>query len=127
MPLFGLLALATMALSGGAAHAQQAAQKPQCFRSSDWGGWKATPDANAMYIRVGGGRIFRIDFAHGCAALHHGGHLVNKVRGSGLICQPIDLDLRVSFGRRMSTACIASKLTQLTPEEVAALPKRLTP
>jgi len=49
------------------------------------------------------------------------------VRGSGMICRPIDLDLRVSVGRRMSTPCIASKLTQLTPEEAAALPKGLKP
>ena len=126
-PALGLVALATLALTGAAAHAQETAPKPQCFRSSDWRGSKATPDGSAIYIRVGSGRIYRVDFAHACTALTHGGHLIHRTRGSGSICSAIDLDLRVSLGGGMSTPCRASKLTQLTAEEADALPRGLRP
>jgi hypothetical protein len=124
---FSLVTLATAALIAAVADAQTTFEKPRCFRSSDWRGWKATPDASAIYIRVSSSRIYRVDFAHACNALRHGNHLFNRVRGSGRICTAIDLDLRVSVGRGMSTPCIASKLTELTPEEAAALPKSLRP
>ena len=122
-----LVILATLALVGATADAQPTGDKPRCFRSSDWRGWKATPDVRAIYIRVGSRRIYRVDFAHACTALRRGSHLFNRVRGSGSICSAIDLNLRVSVGGGMSTPCIASKLTELTPEETAALPKGLRP
>jgi hypothetical protein len=123
----GLAALAMLALSATAAQAQQPAAKPQCFRLSDWRGWKATADYTAIYIGVGNRRIYRVDFARACTALGHGRHLIHRARGSGSICSAIDLDLRVSMGGRMTTPCPARTLTQLTPEEAAALPKGLRP
>jgi len=122
-----LTTLATLTLVGTSANAQPAVQKPQCFRSSDWRGWRATPDASALYIRVGARGIYRVDFAHACNGLGRGSQLVHRSRGGRSICSALDLDLRVAVGSGMSTPCIASKLTQLTPEEATALPKGLRP
>ena len=41
-------------------------RNPQtCFLSSDWSGWKASPDSKALYIRVGA-RVLRLDLAQAC-------------------------------------------------------------
>jgi hypothetical protein len=55
-----------------------------------------------------------------------GVHLVFKGRGSS-ICGPLDLDLAVSDGHGFNTPLIARSLTKLTPEEVAAIPRKYQP
>ncbi len=49
------------------------------------------------------------------------------VRGSDRICTPIDLDLRVSDGFGMAMPIRAKTITKLTPEEIAAIPKKDRP
>jgi hypothetical protein len=101
---------------------------PKCFYSRDWNGWKASPDGKSIYIRVGVRDLYRLDFSHSCSAAQGVGvHLVTRVRGSSLICNPIDLDLKVSDGRGFATPCIVSGITPLSAEDAAALPKNLRP
>ncbi len=120
---------AAMALAAPAADipAKTPARTP-CFRSQDWSGWKATPDARSLYIGVGGNRIYRLDMASACPALNQiGVHLVTRTRGSGWICHALDVDLKVSDGRAFMSACIVNGLTVLSADEAAALPKALRP
>lgn len=115
-----------------ATHAQDTravkSSKPDCFLSHDWSGWKATPDSKAMYIRVGGNRLYRLDMAQACPSLNGiGMYLVTRTRGSSWICHPLDLDLKVSDGHGFKTACIVSGITRLSPEAAKALPRNQQP
>ena len=119
---------APVAIAAPAAQSPAAQPKEECFASSDWDGWKATPDSRTVYIRVGINKIFRIDLASECPELQDPvAHLVTTLRGSAWICRAIDLDLKVSDGHGFVSPCFVSKLTRLTPEEAAALPKKLRP
>jgi len=81
-----------------------------------------------MYIRTGARSLYRLDFVNGCqAARGVGVHLVTRVRGSGWICDALDLDLKVADGHGFATPCIISKITPLSADEAAALPKSLRP
>ena len=96
--------------------------------SSDWNGWKASPDSKSIYIRVGVSKLFRIDLANACPALQGVGvHLVTRTHGSPWICRPLDLDLKVGQGHGFTTPCMVSDITPLSAAEAAALPKALRP
>jgi len=129
--------LLAVALAGGlaatAAQAQEApaapAAKPArtCFYLSDWHGWSA-PDRDTLYLKVRAKDVYRLDLSHGSSQLQWpGSHLVSVVRGSDRICSPIDLDLSVSDGYSMSIPIRAKTITKMTPEEIAAIPKKYRP
>lgn len=128
-------ALALAIPSAGAATAQPGqssagkppAQGQQCFRTSAIDNYTATDDEKTLYIRANGGHYFKVDFADRCIGLAFRDRIVLKTYGaSNLICQPIDLDLRIN-DTGMRAICTATSLRALTPEEVAALPKKLKP
>ena len=127
-----LIGLAIAGFSGLAASAQDAAPAPakparQCFYLSDWRGWTA-PDKNTLYMKVRGRDVYRVDLAWGSNQLTWpGSHLVSVVRGSDSICQPLDLDLRVSDGMGFAVPIRAKAITKLTPDEIKAIPKKYQP
>jgi len=130
----GVAVCGAFALSGSvltsAALAQPAAPKTaaHCFYAHDWQGWHA-PNEHMMYIRVNMHEVYRVDFASSCQALTWpDAHLITTFRGSDSVCTPLDLDIKVSEGiRGIPEPCIASGISQLTPEEVAAIPKKDLP
>jgi hypothetical protein len=132
-PALAGLAAATCLTGTAQAQTQKSARpESQCFHLRDWHGWKATPDAKAIYIRVGRSDIRRLDLMGSCPALNAGGtHLVTRVRGSSWICHPLDLDLgvadRIGPRSRSRIPCPVTQITRLTPAEAAALPKGLRP
>ena len=128
--LVALTALAAGSILGlSSAYAGPAGSGPaRCFYSHDWSGWTVSPDAKSMYIRTGVRNIYRLDFANACRAAQGAGvHLVTRIRGSSLVCGPLDLDLKVADGHGFTTPCIVSQITPLSAEEAAALPKKLKP
>ena len=81
-----------------------------------------------MYVRVGMHRVFRLDFASSCHSMTWPDvHLVTVFRGSSSVCSPLDIDLKVSDGHGIAEPCIVSGLTELTPDQIAALPKKSLP
>ncbi len=125
-----LITALLLGLAAGPLIAAPAAQAEgaQCFYSQDWDGWKATPDSKAIYIKVGVNKIYRIDLARECPTLQSPyAHLITGTPTGSAICTAIDLDLRVSDNGGSRVACIPSKITRLSPEEAAALPKNLRP
>ncbi len=128
-----LSAAATFAFAGPGA-AQPAAPAPastkpaaQCFYSHDWDGWKATPDAKSIYIRVNINHYYRIDFSDSCPTLNApNAHLITKTIND-LVCSAIDLDLKVSDSPGFAVPCIVSAITPLSPADVQALPKKQKP
>jgi hypothetical protein len=123
-----LLGLASLCAFGAANAEPPARSAPKCFYSRDWNGWKASPDGKAIYIRAGANYIYRLDLGNACPAANGiGVHLVTKTRGSGSICGPLDLDLKVSDGRGFATPCMVSGVTPLSAEEASVLPNNLRP
>ncbi len=125
-----LTALAAAGLIASAASAQaQPLDKPAraerpCFSLSDWHGW-SSPSRDILYMKVRNKDVYRLDLAYGSSQLNWpGSHIVSVVRGSDRVCAPIDLDLRVSDGFGIGIPIRAKTITKLTPEEIAAIPKK---
>ena len=98
-----------------------------CFNIHDWSGWRAVDD-KTLLIRVNIREIWRIDLSYACSTLTApDAHLVTEVRGSEQICHAIDLDLSVADSNRFKTPCFVKDIHLLTPEEVAATPKKDLP
>lgn len=122
-----MAALAALGLSG-VAHADAPAAKPKssCFFTRDWAGWRA-PNKDTIYLRVNVRDIWRIDLSSGSQLLTWpDSHLINEVRGPDSVCSPIDLDLRVA-NDHIVIPLFVKAITRLTPEEVAAIPKKDLP
>lgn len=101
----------------------------QCFYSNQFEGFRAIND-HAFYMRVNINDIYRIDLAQSCPELTYPDvRLDTVVRGSSLICGPLDWDLRVAQNGPggFSTPCIVSGQTRLSKEEAAAIPRKLRP
>jgi hypothetical protein len=136
----GLLAAVAAVLIAGqalaAAETRGGADTP-CFFITQWGGWKA-PNPKVIYLGVAMHQVYRLDLSYDVPQLMWPDvHLVSRVRGPATMCSALDFQLYVSqsapFDNRTFTdggflvAVIARKLTKLTPEEVAAIPKKYNP
>ena len=122
-----MAAVAVLGLAG-AAHADAPAAKPQpsCFRSRDWAGWRA-PNKDTIYFRVNVKDIYQVDLSSGSQLLTWpDSHLINEIRGVDSVCSPIDLDLKVANDHIVIPLFIKA-ITKLTPEQVAAIPKKDLP
>jgi hypothetical protein len=102
---------------------------PRCFYDIDFENWKA-PDSQTMYIRVRGDRYFQVGLANKCYDLTvPDARLITHFHGSDLVCSPVDWDLKVAapFGNAIPEPCIVSSMRQLSPAEVATIPRRFKP
>jgi hypothetical protein len=116
-----------------------------CFYITQWRGWKS-PSPNVIYLGVNLHDVYRVDLSAGSQLLQAPDvHLVSRTRGPDSVCSAIDLQLEVSddiggggggrfragiggdLGGGMREPLIASKLTKLTPDEIAAIPKQYRP
>ena len=127
-PIIWIAAIA--AAAAAASGSLPAAAQPRaesCFRLSQLQNTHADGDRR-IYARVGTNTFYRIDLANRCSALGFGGsHLVlTPTPGSDLICRPIDLDLKVSEDGA-AEACFIQSITRLSPDEAAAIPRRVKP
>jgi hypothetical protein len=129
--LLGLTAAAAATVVALTAADAQPATKPppaNCFSSTDWSGWKATKDSKAIYIRVRVNDLYRLDLSGSCPTLQWpNARLITKLRGGSWICSPLDMELKVSDGAGTAMPCIVSKITPLSREDAAALPRHLRP
>ena len=125
-----LLCLSALSAALAVAGPSQAARAPgQCFRISDTGGWRVTPDARTMYMKVGINQVYEVRLRASCPALKRIGiHLVHKVQ-TDTVCTPMDFDLRVADnGVPMAPiSCLVADYRLMSPAEVAALPPKLRP
>jgi hypothetical protein len=120
---FMAMALAATAFGLGAGPVQAQGHGQSCFYANQWTSWKA-PDEHTIYLNVGN-RVFRLDIAGSCPTLRTGATLITRNQSSQL-CSAIDWDLRVRSAG-ITAGCIVSNMTQLTPDEIAALPKDARP
>ncbi len=108
------------------ATAAQSTEAP-CFLRRAWlGGWRATPDARTIYIRASGS-IYRLELQSSYSLLKDPfASLINRGT-SDTICRPLDFRLTVSNRVGIAQWPIVKQMTRLTPDEAAALPKKLKP
>jgi hypothetical protein len=123
LAITGSLGFAGQALSAG-----QAYQPDRCFLARDWEGWKS-PNPNVIYVRVGVSRIYEFDLSAGSNQLQAPAmHLVSTIRGSDWICDPLDLQLQlVDDHHAFAEPLFIKSITRLTPEQIAAIPRRDLP
>ena len=135
------LAAAFAALVLGAAGAPQAADRPtdngagdkarhadQCFWARNVNSF-AAPDDHTVYIRVGVRDVYRLDLMISCPDVDWNQRvaLESSHGAGGSICNALDAEIvshATGLGRQR---CPVKTLTKLTPEQVAALPKRAQP
>ncbi|MGH8261113.1 MAG: hypothetical protein ACREUG_15635 [Steroidobacteraceae bacterium] len=98
-----------------------------CFFLRNWqGGWKATPNARAIYIRVDGS-IYRLDLQSSYSLLKDPfAVLINKSTAS-TVCGPLGFDLTVSNRAGVEQWPIVKRMTRLTPAQASVLPQKLRP
>jgi hypothetical protein len=136
--LCGMRALALVTLFGlvGAIHSrgsissesQTARSDPTpCILRRDWAGtWRVTPDARTMYINVAGS-IYRLDLDQAYPLLKSPWAILHDTDSSNQICAAIDFRLSVSDRTGAWQAPIVRKMTRLSREQAAELPKSLRP
>jgi hypothetical protein len=130
--LHAALAGGLLAGAVGSASAASPPTKPakeSCFMSTQWAGWKA-PNDKTIYLRVNLHDIYRVDLSGSSPLLTWPDtHLVNIEHGTDLVCSPLDLQLSVaeSGGGGAREFLIAKAITKLTPDEIAAIPKKDLP
>ncbi len=81
-------------------------------------------DDKTMYIDVGGRSVYRIGMSSNCLAgsTSSDPYVLRDRVGTGRICKKIEFDVSVRGNR-----CIVDSVTKLTPQEAAALPRRVRP
>jgi hypothetical protein len=127
---------AILASHGALAQSSSAAPKPNapavharapCFFVSQWQGWKA-PNDHTLYLAVDFHQVYQVDLAGRSALLQDpDARLVNLTQVPDTVCTPLDLQLSVATFAGMREPLIATHLSKLTPEQVAAIPKKYLP
>jgi len=97
----------------------------QCILSRDIRNHTIADDHNLLFDV--NGQVYRMTVSNNClAAAVDSDPLLIRQQGSIRICKPIDLDVSIAKGAAPSP-CIVDSISRLTPEQVAALPKKLKP
>lgn len=119
---------AAMAMAAGSASAGPAPDGVRnCFFVNEWRGW-SSPDPSTLYLRINNREIYRVGLLPGGPNLDRAGYfLISQVRGSSSICSALDLDLSLSDHHGFKTPLFPRTLTRLSPEEIAAIPRKYRP
>ena len=129
--LMAATALCTLGAALGAARAADVDKSRDtntpCFFLRSWDGqWKVTPDSRTIYV-VQNGTTFRLDLQQPIKMLQSPWAVLSTRNSSEAVCRPEDMHLVVSDRLGGLDTPIVTKITALTPQEVAALPQKLRP
>ena len=124
------LGAALVSLAGATSTmAADASTKPvrSCFRISQLQSTRPDGDKR-IYAKVDGGEVFRLDLKSQCPELlHNQGVVLTPSAGNDVICSAIELDVAARNVDGGSAPCFLDSITRLTPDEVAALPRKARP
>ena len=102
----------------------------QCFRSRDIRNHTVL-DRDTMLISTTDRKaVYRVTMAGGClaGALSSDPIVTRNPPGSDIICKPIDMDIAImQGGGGFKSQCIVESIVKLSPEQVAAIPRRSKP
>jgi hypothetical protein len=120
------LALASLALALSAT--ALSAHAADCFRTGQIRNHTVVDNSTAL-INVDDRSVYRVVTSGNCfaGATTSDPLVMRSPPGSTMVCKPIDMDLGVKVGGGPTRRCIVGSITRLTPDEVAALPKKLKP
>jgi hypothetical protein len=99
-----------------------------CFFISEWQGWKS-PNPHTLYLGVNFHQVYEVQLSGDSDLLQDpDAHLVSVTHGPDTVCSALDLQLAVAepFGG-IKEPLIAKSLVKLTPDQVAAIPKKYLP
>lgn len=101
---------------------------PRCFRMSQIRNHRIAEN-DTIYLKVGFRAYYKVTTVGSCAATAMPDEtlIMSTASGSDLICRPIDLDLKIRHSADFISPCIVKDIVKLTPEQVAALPKKFKP
>jgi hypothetical protein len=118
---------ATSLLVAGAPRAQPAANGQDCFYHRDTDSFTAA-DNQTINLRVGVNRYYQLKLFSPCLDLDFSQAIGMRSRGSNWICAGSANDVEIfthsAAGRQR---CVVSEVRRLTPEDIAAMPKRDRP
>jgi len=99
----------------------------QCFRSQDIRN-HTIGDRSTLLLNVRGKESYRVTMKGSClaGATSSDPIVTRSPPGSTIICKPIDMDVSISKGG-FATPCIVDSIVRMSPDEIAALPKKLKP
>src|SRR4051794_13947333 len=132
LAIFGTAAVATAALAAKESPlsppppAGTGLPKGQCIRSHDIRN-HTVADSHTLLLDVQRS-TYRVTVDGAClgGAVDSDPIITREPPGSAIICKPIDMDLSISKGGFVSR-CIVKSVVKMTPQEVAALPRKLKP
>ena len=116
-----LLAAGGCTMDKDARPASLAGRGDQCFNAATVNSF--TPVArDAVHVRVGAGRMYRLDLGAGCLDVDWADRVALRSRsGSGFICGPADAELIVpSVGARGADRCTVLGVRRLSQAEIDA-------
>lgn len=99
----------------------------QCFRSADIRN-HTIADKETLLLSVNGKETYRVTMSGAClaGAMSSDPIVTRNPPGSPIICKPIDMDISIA-NNGFTSHCIVESIVKMSPEEVAALPKKLKP
>ncbi len=124
-------AIALVGTLGTVTHSQPAPApaKPdnQCFYRRNINGFSA-PNDRTLYVRVGVNEIFRLDLMSDCNGLtfRQDIGISDEPAGDAFICSPLQATITYREAG-IRERCPVTALRRLTPDEIAALPKKDIP
>lgn len=105
--------------------AEKAGAKRACFFTGNVSSFSAADD-HTVYVRVGVKEVYRLDLFAPCPDIDWTWKIGLVSHGSDWICSPMDATI-IAHGPTGPQRCEVNKVTRLTPEEVAALPRKARP
>jgi hypothetical protein len=99
----------------------------QCIRSHDIRN-HTVADKRTLLMNVNGRGTYRVTMVGSClaGAISSDPIITREPPGTSIICRPIEMDVGIVKGG-FETRCIVDSIVKMSPEEVAALPRRLKP
>jgi Family of unknown function (DUF6491) len=111
---------------GGETAAEAAVARPSaCISATDHFTWHAD-NSRTIYVRTRTDDYYRLDIGGGCSGLGNGGTRLGVRSGKTNICAPRDWEVTVTAGGR-ARRCTVTRITPLTPQEVATIPVKFKP
>ena len=120
----GLLAAAATALL---AASPVWAEGEQCFFTRNITNFTVTGDEKTLYLRVSGAEVYRVDLSEQCSGLAFKERIeLKSYNRSPTICSAQEIDPKL-YEHGATIPCFVSGLHRMTPEEIAAIPKKFRP
>ncbi|MET0273997.1 MAG: DUF6491 family protein [Phenylobacterium sp.] len=126
-PVAALLALSAMPQASVAKSPVEPTAKParSCFWTRNVNNFASSEPSN-VYVRVGVKDIYRLEMLGRCPDVDWAQKVALVSRGSSQICEGLDAEIitQTPIGPQR---CAVKAVHKLTPEQVAALPRRARP